>query len=375
MHPLVVAALMLVQQDSGAFVVRLGSDTVSLERYTRTATQVRGDYVIRTPRSAHRIYALDLHPDGSVRRYELIAHNIDGGPGPAETRLVAEFTRDSVVVTQSRGDSSVTTRAAAPAATLPYTIHVYAVLEQIGRWARARNQDSVPVSIFSGSVSGGYVRRLGGDTLKLMFTQGQFAGLGPFTFRLDPAGRLVWLTGKGSTVQVEVERLPWSRVDVGGAGPAFASRPLGTLSVRDTARATLGGAEVWVDYGRPLKRGREIFGQVVPWNTVWRTGANAATQLHTPVALTIGGVLVPAGRYTLWTLPSPTGWKLIINKQTGQWGTVYDAAQDLARVDAKVETIAQSVEQLTIAWEPAALTVTWDRTKVSVPVLAVKAFE
>jgi hypothetical protein len=358
------------QQDSGAFIVRLGTDTVSLERYTRTATKLQGDYVIRTPRSAHRIYIADLNPDGTVRRYELISHNIDGGPGPAETRLIAEFTRDSVIVTQPRGDSSVTTRAAAPAGTLPYTIHIYGVLEQIGRRARTIGGDSVPISIFSGSVSGGHVKKLGGDTLRLMFTQGQFAGLGPFTFRLDPAGRLVWLTGRGSTVQVDVERVTPSAVNLGAAGPAFARRALGTLSVRDTARATLGGGEVWVDYGRPLKRGRDIFGAVVPWNTVWRTGANAATQLSTPVALTIGGVLVPPGTYTLWTLPSPGGWKLIINKQTGQWGTVYDAAQDLARVDATAETLAQPVEQLTIAWEPAALTISWDRTKVSVPVAA-----
>jgi hypothetical protein len=144
------------------------------------------------------------------------------------------------------------------------------------------------------------------------------------------------------------------------------------LSVRDTARATVGGGEVWVDYGRPMKRGREIFGNVVPWNSVWRTGANAATQLNTSIDLVIGGASVPAGKYTLWTLPTPTGWKLIINKQTGQWGTVYDPAQDLVRVDAKVEALPAPVEQLVVAFEPTtaatAITFTWDKTRVSVPV-------
>jgi hypothetical protein len=167
-----------------------------------------------------------------------------------------------------------------------------------------------------------------------------------------------------------VERVP--SANVGQAAQAFATRPLGQLSVRDTARASIGGAEVWVDYSKPSKRGREIFGNVVPWNTVWRTGANAATQFSTPVDLVVGGATVPAGKYTLWTLPTQTGWKLIINKQSGQWGTVYDPQQDLARVDARSETLAAPAEQLVIAFEPAgsptALTISWDRTKVSVPV-------
>ncbi len=152
------------------------------------------------------------------------------------------------------------------------------------------------------------------------------------------------------------------------AGPMFANRPLGQLSVRDTARSSVSGAEVWVDYGRPQKRGREIFGNVVPWNAVWRTGANAATQFSTMSDLVIGGATVPAGKYTLWTLPTPTGWKLIINKETGQWGTEYHAEQDLVRVDTKVETLPAPVEQLVIAFEPGLLTFTWDKTRVSVPV-------
>ncbi|HET9387256.1 MAG TPA: DUF2911 domain-containing protein [Gemmatimonadales bacterium] len=359
-------------QDSGAFVVRIGTDTLSLEQYTRTPTQLRGEYVIRSPRSLHRIYVNDLNPDGTIRRSELITHNIGGGPGPAETRLTVEFRGDSAVITSPRGDSTVTQRIAAPRGTYPYTLHIYGLVEHYGRQARASGKDSLAFTALGSSdrTSEGYVKKLGGDTLQLMFSSGQLAGLGPFTFALDRQGRLTWLTGKGSTVQVDVQRVP--SVPMAQAGPMFASRPLGQLSPRDTARATLSGAEVWIDYSRPSKRGREIFGGVVPWNAVWRTGANAASQLNTSADLVIGDVTVPAGKYTLWTLPSPTGWKLIINKNTGQWGTTYDAAHDLARIDAKVETLATPVEQFGIAFEPAtnpsALTFTWDRTRYSVPV-------
>lgn len=364
--------LSVAVQDSGAFITRLGNDTLAMEQYSRTATQLKGEYVIRSPRSLHRIYTVDLNPDGTIRRLQLVTHNIGGGPGPMETRNSVDFSGDSAVLVSPRGDSSVTTKIAVPRGTFPYQLHVYGLLEQMGRWARAQGKDSVRLTALTSATatSGAYVVKRGGDTLVIMFDEGQYAGVGPFTFRLDRQGHLTWLTGKGSTLQVEVQRAP--SVPMAQATQSFANRPLGQLSVRDTARASVGGADVSVDYGRPLKRGREIFGNVVPWNAVWRTGANAATQFSTSADLVIGGATVPAGKYTLFTLPTPTGWKVIINKQTGQWGTEYNAAQDLVRVDAKVETLATPVEQLVIAFEPAAapttLTVTWDRTKLSVPV-------
>src|SRR2546428_9184016 len=91
-------AMTLVVQDSGAFVVRLGNDTLSLEQYTRTATQLRGEYVIRTPRSLHRIYTLDLNPDGTVRRLQLVTHNIGGGPGPMAPKNSAAFSGATVIM-------------------------------------------------------------------------------------------------------------------------------------------------------------------------------------------------------------------------------------------------------------------------------------
>jgi len=362
----------MVVQDSGAFVVRLGNDTLSLEQYTRSATQLRGEYVIRSPRSLHRTYSFDLNPDGTIRHVEIVTHNIGGGPGPAETRNSVDFSGDSAVLVSPRGDSTVKQKMAVPKGTFPFQLHVYGLLEQIGRWARAQGKDSVRFTALTSAnaTSGGYVARRGGDTLLFMFDEGQYAGVGPFTFRLDRQGHLTWLTGKGSTLQVEVQRV--ASVPMAQATQSFANRPLGQLSPRDTARATIGGAEVSIDYSRPSRRGRNIFGVLEPWNKVWRTGANAATQLTTPVDLVIGGATVPAGKYTLWTLPAPDGWTLIINKQTGQWGTEYHPEQDLVRVQAKVETLAAPVEQFTIGFEPAGaptmITFTWDKTRYSVPV-------
>jgi hypothetical protein len=139
-----------------------------------------------------------------------------------------------------------------------------------------------------------------------------------------------------------------------------------------TAECTIKGKKVTISYGRPSVRGRKIVGGLVPYGKVWRTGANEATALTTETDLNIGGAKVPAGSYTLYTLPSEGAWKLIINKQTGQWGTVYHEDQDLARVDMKKSALAVPVEQFTISLDPtgpdgADLIMEWENTRVSVP--------
>jgi hypothetical protein len=144
------------------------------------------------------------------------------------------------------------------------------------------------------------------------------------------------------------------------------------LSPPGQAAVTIGAATITIDYSRPAIRGRKIMGGLVPFDKVWRTGANAATTLKTSAALEIGGAQVPAGTYTLYTLPGEKAWKLIINKQTGQWGTVYDQAQDLARVDLTVGATSAPVEQFTITLSATGaaaglLTMEWETTKLTVP--------
>ena len=116
-----------------------------------------------------------------------------------------------------------------------------------------------------------------------------------------------------------------------------------------------GPARIEIDWGQPHLRGRNVIGMpgVVPWDSVWRTGANMATQLTTEVDLTLGNAFIPRGVYTLFTLPSRNGWKLIVSKQTLQWGTDYDPAQDLARVDLRARTLAEPQESLTFWLVPA----------------------
>ena len=133
------------------------------------------------------------------------------------------------------------------------------------------------------------------------------------------------------------------------AGIAVAQEPKKPLSPPAKAEATLNGKKVTIDYSAPSKRGRAIMGELVPYGKVWRTGANAATTLTTEGDLMIGSVHVPAGTYTLYTIPGEKEWTLIVNKQTGQWGTNYDETQDLGRTKMTVKPLNEPVETFVIA--------------------------
>ena len=142
-----------------------------------------------------------------------------------------------------------------------------------------------------------------------------------------------------------------------------------------TAEVTLNGKQISITYSRPSMHGRKIMGDLVPYGHVWRTGANSATALTTPIDLAIGKAKVPAGSYTLYTLPSEGTWKLIINKQTGQWGTEYNEDQDLARVSMQKQKLTSPVEEFTISWttkgdDSADLVLEWETTRLIVPVRA-----
>lgn len=142
-----------------------------------------------------------------------------------------------------------------------------------------------------------------------------------------------------------------------------------------TADITLKGKKIAIDYSRPSLKGRKVGQELAPYGKVWRTGANEATTLTTESDLNIGGTKVPAGKYTIYSLPSEGTWKLIISKQTGQWGTEYHEEQDLARIDMKKSPLSQPVEQFTISFDKknestAELNLDWENTRVSVTVKA-----
>ena len=213
------------------------------------------------------------------------------------------------------------------------------------------------------------LRKLGRDSVEISNTH-----LDLYHAAIDKAGHILGTLPISGTQKFSITRV--AMLDVETFANNFMAREkagegLGMLSPRDSVRAAnAGGAALTIDYGRPAKRGRVVFGGIVPYGEVWRTGANAATQFRTDKALDFNGTVLPAGFYTLWTMPTATGWKLIVNSETGQWGTAHKAAKDLFSIDMKLSALPQVVERFTISVDSnptgGVLNLDWDTTRASV---------
>lgn len=150
------------------------------------------------------------------------------------------------------------------------------------------------------------------------------------------------------------------------------------LSPKDTVKFELNDTKLEVSYNRPLKKGREVFGALVPYNKVWRTGANEATVFTCNKNLIIDGVLVPKGKYTLWTIPNDSVWKVFFNTKQYSWGVdehmqpMREPEFDLNEINVPVYHINETVEQFTIAFDNSTdnlkMTMAWDHTKIEIPI-------
>jgi hypothetical protein len=323
------------------------------------------------PRVTHYVVSLDAQ--GRPSRAELRTRRPDGTPMPNNAPLgaVITFRADSVFAEVQRADSTSRFAAAAAAGTLPSVGGSWALYELATVGMRRAARDSGAVLLWGPGAPRPQALALAvrGDTARLDY----FGD--PMVMRLDARGRVLAVDGTRTTNKVIATRV--ADVDVAGMARAFGARPaMGQTSPLDSARAAVGAAQVAVVYSRPSARGRTVWGgALVPYGQLWRTGANAATTLRTSADLTIGGARVPAGTYTLFTMPGADASQLVISKQTGQWGTEYHADRDLARVPLAASALSAPVEQFTIAIEPAAngsaaLVMRWGDRQLSAPVQA-----
>lgn len=337
---MLLAAPLAAQAQAG-FVVRLGNDTVAVEQYTASPTEIQGVTVSRVPATRVGRYTINLGSDGRVTRFH-VGFSMPGGRELGSVDY--QYFDDSVVVTQTR--DTLTRRVTLPVAgrPLPFSNTAVAGWEVMLQHLRGGH-----LRMLAGREPLDYqVTRQGGGPLQLVTSDHDYS---PLQARMDANGRLQEFDFRGTTDKYLATREAIGDIDALAsrfAAADQAGRGVGTLSPRDTARGDIAGAKVLIDYGRPSVRGRTIFGNVVPWGQVWRLGANEATQLITDRDLLIGGISVPAGTYSLWAVPDSSGWTLVINRQHGQWGTEYHPGQDLARIPMSASRLAEPVERMTI---------------------------
>lgn len=337
---LLVAALPAAAQraDSASFIIRLGADTTAIERYVRAGDRLDAISVSRSPRTTVRRLTVWFAADGSVARFAT------GG---------------------ARGAMNEQTPGAA--GVIPLVGAFYVPWELALTQAHQSGEPNAEAGMLMGrQVTTIAMRRTGDRTWSF---NNQFDQ--PVLATLDAEGRMLSfaIQGGGTTV----ERTGWIDIDALAADFAArdqAGRGMGPLSPRDSTTTSTAGARITIDYGRPSLRGRDL--QVlVPHGQVWRVGANAATRLSSDRPLRIGDLDLEPGDYSIFAIPGPDSWTLIVNSRTGMSGLDRDPDLDLGRVPMTVRQLDQHIERFTIAIDPTpdggVIRLRWGRTEASVP--------
>jgi hypothetical protein len=354
----------------GTFVIRLGQDTVALDGYRWTGNHLEGALLVRTPSTFLYEYQGDVNETGAFTRFQMSRR--PGAGGEANLTIAYEFVGDSAQVATTRDGQTENATIPAPNGVIPLITPAYsmAAYESIIQRGLAGGGDTTRVGIVMVGGRGGSQTRVWrrGDTAAVAFPGGAFLAT------LDAGGRLTWLSGEETTMKVAVSRAP--AMDLRALAAGFAARDstgsgLGAVSPRDSSSVTAAGATVAVNYGRPQRRGRVVYGNLVPATEVWRTGANAATHFTTDRPLTFGDRTLPPGRYTLFSRLTADEGTLIVNGQTGQWGTQYDASKDVLQIPLRVRRLDDPVESFTIAIDPTSdggvVRLTWGTLEFSAP--------
>ncbi|MGD8496713.1 MAG: DUF2911 domain-containing protein [Gemmatimonadales bacterium] len=338
------------------FVETLGNDTIAVESFTRTGSSIDGQVVSRNPATTLASYHAELGDDGRISRFEANWHRGDDLDGPAASVTVTRE-GDAVQIVRTSPEEGTDTLTVEPEALLVPNVGrlplAVGMIDYATRRAVAEDAERLEIAMLTPS-SG----RLSDNAFELraegVYTLGYFGS--PQIINVDETGAVQSVSGRETTGKVEIAPAA-EPLDVAALAADYAARDasgagLGVPSPTDTVTATIGGAEMQVVYSRPAMRGRDIWGGLVPYGEVWRTGANAATDFTTSRPIRVGDLDLPAGEYTLWTTFTPEGGTLIVNSQTGQWGTAYDAEQDFGRTAFEQRPTDEPVERFTIELDP-----------------------
>jgi len=325
-------------------VHRLGRDTMAVEHFTRTANRLTGESVTRLGTAVARIqYDVAIGANGRPTAATYRVRTPAGTPlanQASEVRLT--FMGDSVRREAVFADSTNTRMIAAPGG-VPAVSPAYGLYEVPFALMRRGNLQTMTIAAFGPGANPQAITLTAGagDTIRAT----NAAGLAT-VYRADREGRIQSIDATATTQKLTAVRTT-ARPDLSAV--AAAMKPAGTLSGRGNTSASFLQSVVFVNYGRPQVRERTVWGgELVPFDAVWRTGANEATHLATSRELTFGDVVVPPGLYTIWINNVRGAPQLVINRQVGQWGTVYDAARDLGRVPLVMSATPDHVEEFTI---------------------------
>jgi hypothetical protein len=319
--------------DSAAVIIRLGTDTVAVERWVRLADRLETVLVERAPRTNVRRLTAQLDARGQVTQV-----TIDQQPPRVP-----------------------------PTGAIPTPGGFYAPYALALAQAAQARDTLVTLQLLSGDAPQSFqFRRIGTDAFDLVNS----AGATTMRARLNRHGQLLWLDAPPSTT---VERVPW--LDIDAVARNFAARDqrgqgMGVLSPTDTVRAQAAGANFAVMYSKPGARGRTVFGGLVPYGRVWRTGANDPTQLEISRPVRIGELRLTPGKYILTTIPERDRWHLIVARPAAAANA---PAEEVGRAAMPSRATTDYHEHFTILLAPtregATLHMRWENTEAFIPIV------
>ncbi|MBD2701162.1 DUF2911 domain-containing protein [Spirosoma sp. BT702] len=367
------------QPYTASFIGRMGVDTVLVETYTMINNHLYGKAFIRVPEDYIGEFSIHFHPDGSIREFNVNAMNpvnssvpYQAKSGAFEYRLNMNCRNDTCTYYNSeRGGKAET-----------IFRHATKTVDFVGGWVpfislmewnclrlAKSGKSKIPLKMIN--------HRIGVYDIGVHFSaKDTIIFGGPFLeytkLNVNQEGRISQVNGIGTPWNYLVTKHP--PIDIEPLAKRMAKTPgIGIPSPTETIRATVKQANIELSYGRPYKRGRVIFGGVVPYDSIWRTGAGSPTRLSLDNQIRIGTTVISKGQYSLYSIPQKDKWLLIFSTDLKSWPTDPNRSKDFAQVVIPVKTTTNRSEQFTISIQETAaggeLTFHWDN------VLATAAFD
>ena len=368
----VMLACSVPEKGEQGFITKLGSDTLAVETFRKTEYGITAKVVLRSPRTVLTEYRLEQDKFRGIQSFSATRYTAESG-FESEGILVhsVEKMGDSLFISSTNPNGE--TRkfdANYEQGVLPFIDMVHWPFELALNEAAKSESDTVVQKMLSGSRISNFVfADLGADKRTI-----RHPSRGVMDVIVNDKGELVTLDAAQTTRKLIVTRT--EHIDIDAIATRFQAldkegKSFGLLSGAVEEQFVVQGAEFSVSYGAPSRRGRHLFGGIVPWGERWRTGANRATHFSTTKDLMMESLKIPAGDYTLFTIPEADGGTLVINKQTGQNGRSYDETRDLGRVPMNISSKPDNTEVFTIVVEEsgtgAELRLIWGETVFSVP--------
>ncbi len=357
---------------TASFIGRMGADTVLVETYTMLNNHIYGNAFIRVPEDYIGEFSIHFYPDGSIREFNINAMSpfnssipFQAKSGVFEYRLNMNCTGDTCTYYNSEKGESTETIFKHAAAQMDFVggwVPLISLMEWNCRRLIKSGKQALPLKMINHHI-GVYdigVHFLTKDTL--IFG-------GPFLeytkIKATQEGRIEAIDGMGTPWNYYVTKS--APIDIDRMAQRMAkTKGIGIPSPAETFKSTVQNSTVTVRYGRPLKRERKIFGGVVPYDSLWRTGANGPTTINLENNIRIGKTIIPKGQYSIYTIPKQNEWVLIFNTDLKTWPTDPNRKKDFTQVVIPVQKTDTITQQFTIEVQPikkgGILKFNWDDT-------------